>query len=204
MDLSHPLDELLGANRGRILHRLAVVSEELTGRRVAELSGVPVVSAARVLADLERIGLVTTKSIGSARAYRLNRAHVLWAPIEAVLAAPARIEQIAAEAVRDRVGSRATLATFGSFARGEAGAASDIDLLIVWDETVSAEDRSSVLDAVNERVAQATGSRVEIVELDESTVQTMVRKGDPLVESWRRDARTLTGPDVKMRLSRTR
>jgi hypothetical protein len=36
------------------LHRLAVVSDELTGRRIADLAGVPVTSTARVLAELER------------------------------------------------------------------------------------------------------------------------------------------------------
>lgn len=202
MDLSHPVEELFGANSGRLLHRLAIVAEDLSGRRLAELAGVPVASAARVLAELESIGLVTTRNVGSARLYRVNRAHVLWDPIEAIMAAPARIEQLAAESVIAHVGDRASLATFGSFARGDAGPHSDLDLLIVWDESVTDDEREATVDAVHREVAVATGNRVEIVEIDGEDLRRMASVKDPLIDSWRREARTLTGLEVKRRLER--
>lgn len=202
MDLSHPVEELFGVNSGRILHRLAIVAEDLSGRRLAELAGVPVASAARVLAELESIGLVTARNVGRARLYRVNRAHVLWGPIEAIMAAPARIEQLAAESVVAHVGDRATLATFGSFARGDAGPLSDLDLLIVWDESVTDEEREETLDAVHQQIGVATGNRVEIVEIDDEDLRRMASVKDPLIDSWRREARTLTGLEFKRRLER--
>lgn len=200
MDLSHPAEQLLGVNSGRILRRLAIVAEDLSGRRIAQLAGVPVASASRVLAELESIGLVTTRDVGSARLYRLNRGHVLWDPIEAIMASPARIEQLAAELLIAHVGGRASLATFGSFARGDAGPDSDLDLLIVWDESVTEEERATTLDAVTSGVASATGNRVEIVEIDDGDLRRMAARRDPLVDSWRREARTLTGIEIKKRL----
>lgn len=202
MDLSHTAEQLLGANVGGILRRMSIVGEDLTGRRLAQLSGVPVASAARALAELEKIGLVTSRSAGSARLYALNRAHVLWDPIERILAAPVRVEQLAAESVTAHVGDRATVATFGSFARGDSGPDSDIDLLIVWDDAVSVEDRDSALDALNRDLAQATGNRVEVIAIEDDDLRRMASARDPLLESWAREARTLTGVEVKTRLKR--
>lgn len=200
MDLSHPLDDLLGANTARVLQRLSILNTELTGRRVADLSGVPVASAARVLAELERIGLVSSRSVGSARLYKLNRDHILWSPIQQIIDSPARIEKIAAEVASIRVHGRASVATFGSFARNQAGTSSDVDLLVVWDAAVTPEERSNVLDALNEEISLATGNRVEVVELEDDDLRRMARRGDPLIESWRRDARTVAGPDIQTRL----
>jgi len=202
MQLSRPAEQLLGENTGRVLHRLAMVSDELTGRRIADLAGVPVTSASRVLAELEDTGLVHSRAVGPSRLYRLNRRHVLWDPIEAILAAPARVEQVAKDAVRGIVGDRATLAMFGSFARGDAGASSDVDLLLVWDDHMTADEVDAVLDALNTDVWQATGNRVEVVALHTDELAQLVHSDDPLVESWRREARTLTGMELTTRLAK--
>jgi len=201
MHLSRPAERLFGENAGRVLHRLAVVSDELTGRRIADLAGVPVTSTARVLAELEETGLVHSRAVGPSRLYRLNRQHVLWGPIEAILAAPARVEQVAMDAVRGIVGDRATLAVFGSFARGDAGASSDIDLLLVWDDRVTSDEVDAVLEALNTDLWLATGNRVEVVSLHTDELARLVHSDDPLVESWRRDARTLTGMELTARLA---
>jgi predicted nucleotidyltransferase len=201
MDLSHPAEQLLGENVGRVLHRLSIMSDELTGRRLADLSGVPVSSAARVLADLEGIGLVVARSVGASRIYRLNRSHVLWSPIEAILTAPARIEQVAIDAVRRVVGERATLAAYGSFARGDSGPASDIDLLLVWNDGVTADEKTATVDALNAEVALATGNRVDLIALDQEDFTRLVSHDEPLAESWRREARTLTGIELNTRMT---
>ena len=200
MDLSRPLENLLGESLARVLRRLAVVSGGLSGRRVAELAKVPVATASRVLSDLVEVGLVDGTDVGRSRLYRLNRDHVLWAPLEQMLAVPARIEQTAAESVREVVGHRATVALYGSFARGEAGRHSDVDIVIVWDDSVTDAERVVALDAINGQVAAATGNRVEVVELTDVDLRRMVKADDPLVDSWRRDARTVTGLDLKRRL----
>jgi predicted nucleotidyltransferase len=202
MHLSRPAEQLFGENTGRVLHRLAVVSDELTGRRIADLAGVPVTSTARVLAELEETGLVHSRAVGPSRLYRLNRRHVLWDPIESILAAPARVEKVAMDAVLGIVGDRATLAVFGSFARGDAGASSDIDLLLVWDDHVTSDEVDAVLEALNTDLWLATGSRVEVVSLHTDELARLVHSGDPLVESWRRDARTLTGMELTARLAK--
>ncbi|WP_056732233.1 nucleotidyltransferase domain-containing protein [Agromyces sp. Soil535] len=197
MDLSHPAADLLGESQARILHRLAVVSDGLTGRRIGELAGVPVSTTQRILADLERIGLVTARTAGAARVYTLNRRHVLWDPVERMFAAPARIEQIISESASEIVGDRASVALYGSAARGEADRESDADIVIVWKDDIDSTDREAVLATMSERVAEATGNRVEIVDLTRDDLRRLTNAKDPLVESWKVDAKTVVGLDLK-------
>jgi predicted nucleotidyltransferase len=202
MQLSRPAEQLFGENAGRVLHRLSIMSDELTGRRIAELADVPVSSAARVLAELEDIGLVSSRAVGASRLYHLNRRHVLWDPIESILASPARVEQVAIDAVRRVVGDRATLTSFGSFARGDAGPTSDIDLLIIWDDDVTVDEMDAALEVVNSEVALATGNRVDVIALRSDGFERLVKSQDPLIESWRREGHTLTGLELKTRIAK--
>lgn len=197
MDLSHPAASLLGEAPSRILHRLALVSTGLTGRRLGALSGVAPSTAQRVLSDLERIGLIDATDAGRSRLYTLNRSHVLWKPVEDLLAAPARVEQLIGEAAEEIAGDRTTVALYGSFARGEAGPDSDVDILVIWDDRVDASDRSRLIDELTDRVHEATGNRVEIVDVTRSQLTSMSADADPLVGSWSTDAKTISGPDAR-------
>lgn len=197
MDLSHPAADLLGQSPARILLRLSLVNDGLTGRRISELSGVPASTTQRVLNELESIGLVDARDVGRSRLYSLNRRHVLWDPVERMFSAPARVEQIIGETVRTIVGDRASVSLYGSAARGEAGRDSDADIVIIWSDDADATDREAVLAALGERVAESTGNRVELVDLTRDDVRRLAAAGDPLVDSWKIDAKTIVGPDLK-------
>ena len=123
MDLSHPEYAVLGENRARILYRLAVLAEPTSGRRIHHLSGVASLrTTQRILGELVDVGLVDVQAVGAANAYTLNRAHVLWSPIEQILAVPAatesKIAEIVSAAVRDHA---VATAIYGSYARGKLG-----------------------------------------------------------------------------------
>lgn len=128
INLSRPLQNFLGHNTAQVGHRLAMVSGDLTGRQIAPLAEVPVVSAPRVFAGLAEIGLVHARDIGQARLYRLNREHVIWTALEAMMATPAIIEERVRSISLEKAPSETTVAIFGSFARGDAGLSSDITL----------------------------------------------------------------------------
>ncbi|WP_170133037.1 nucleotidyltransferase domain-containing protein [Arthrobacter livingstonensis] len=198
MDLSHPAYDLFGRNATRILQRLALVKDGLTGRRISELSDVPLGSTQRALAHLERTGLVVAQPAGRAIIYSLSRGHVLWPVVAAALNAPLQLERLIAEIVHRHAGNSATVAVYGSFARGEAGPDSDLDVLIVWEPGISTDDQAALLDELNDQLENATGNRVEIVDLSLSDLHRLVAANDPLIESWKREAKTLSvGPDIK-------
>ncbi len=203
MNLSRPLEDLLGVARGRIIRRLSMVSVGLSGRQLASLAEVPVASASRALADLAETGLVGTQDVGRSRLYQLNRLHVLWKPLEALLAAPATIEQHIAAIARE-TDENATVAVFGSFARGQASGTSDIDIVIVNVAGAAEDERFALVDAFYKRIRVMTGNRVDMVNIDDDDLVRLVAAEDPLVHSWLEDARTLSGPDLVDRIRRAR
>lgn len=194
MDLSHPAVDLFGENEARIFHRLAVLAEGGTGRRIHELSGVKALRTTQsILERLARIGLVDVRPVGPANQYTLNRGHLLWAPIELVLATPARLESdIVAIMSQTFTGNMAGAALYGSFARGDAGPDSDVDILLVWAADAPATGRAELIDQAGERIRRLTGNPVQILPVTETELGTLVDAGDPLVESLRADARPLT------------
>ena len=197
MDLSHPAADLLGAGPARILQRLGDVSGGLTGRRIAELAGVPTSTSQRILTELENVGLVEAREAGAARLYTVNRDHVLWDPVQRMFAAPSRIEQIIRESAAEIVGDEASVSLFGSTSRGQAGRTSDVDIVVVWGDEIEQSDRETVLASMGERVSNATGNRAEIIDLTRAQLRDLAEHDDPLIDSWRTEAKTVVGSDLK-------
>ena len=147
MDLSRPYSAVAPTLDLDVLTVLAGTTGELTGRDVARLArrgsqrGVQ-----RVLDRLVQHGLVSTRTAGRARMYRLNRDHLAAPAVE--LVADMRGELIAR--LRELIRAwrippeRAFL--FGSAARGDGDTESDIDILLVRPSSqVLVTDRAPVL-----------------------------------------------------------
>ncbi|WP_430646731.1 nucleotidyltransferase domain-containing protein [Agromyces sp. GXS1127] len=198
MDLSHPEYVILGENRARILRRLAVLAEPASGRRIHELSGVRALrSTQRILDELVTLGLVDMQKVGPANAYTLNRGHVLWNLIEAILASRAVVTSAVEEAVREAAADIvASAAIYGSMARGEAGPESDVDVLVVWEDETAVDQRDAVLEALEERLRRLTGNRVQALAVTRAELARLVEHDDPLVASIRRDGRTVMGVEI--------
>lgn len=202
MDLSSPGSDLLGPNETAVLRVLAHHGHPLTGRDVARLAETSPSSTRRALLRLERVGLVRSRESSHARLVELQRDHVLWEPVRAILTAPKRVREAIAEMVATRLGQGTTAAVFGSVARGDSDGDSDVDLALVVADDVTAEERDSVVDDLTRLVESRTGNPAQVLVLTRSALARMVEAGDPLVRSWSDDAVTLTGPRLKDLLSR--
>jgi predicted nucleotidyltransferase len=199
VDLSHPEYVILGENRARILQRLAVLAEPASGRRIHELSGARALrTTQRILDELVALGLVDMQKVGPANAYTLNRGHVLWDPIEKVLATRAVVASAVEEAVREvTAGVVVSAAIYGSMARGEAGPESDVDVLVVWEDATAVDQRDAALESLDERVRRLTGNRVQVLAVTGAELARLVEHDDPLVVSIRRDGQTVTGVEIR-------
>ena len=143
MDLAQPLSTLIPTLDAETLTVLARTEQPLTGRRIAALARRGTHPAIqKVLDRLAAQGLVDVQPAGSARLYRLNRDHLLAAPVLAAVAA----RETLLNRLRDAISScevpclHASL--FGSLARGEAGPDSDIDVLVLRPATVAEDDET--------------------------------------------------------------
>jgi predicted nucleotidyltransferase len=84
---------------------------------------------------------------------------------------------------------------FGSAARGEGTADSDIDLLIVRPSATNGDDQSwrRQSDDLSERVSAWSGNDCQILEYSSAELSALVKADDPLVEELRREAIVIAG-----------
>lgn len=115
--------------------------------------------------------------------------------------APAIIERHIGEIAGESASAGVTVAVFGSFARGEAGTKSDIDIVIVSRDDAHQDRRFELVDALRERIQRLTGNGIDVIDILDEDLARLVRADDALVESWLRDARTVSGPDLTTRIS---
>jgi predicted nucleotidyltransferase len=196
MDLSRPLAVVTPTLDAAVLHALAATTAWASGARVHRLAAAGSVDGVRrVLGRLVDQGIVLVDDHPAARLYLLNRDHVA---ADAILALT-RLRTEIIERVSHEVShwSRAPMhaSLFGSFARGEATAASDIDVLVVIGPSSAADEdeRADRLDRLAANIFRWTGNRGQIVEVTCDSLSAMVTASDPLVASWRADSVHLMG-----------
>ena len=204
--MSRPLAVVTPTLDAAVLQALASTTGWASGAQVHRLGGAGSPDGVRkVLARLVRQGLVLASEHRHATLYSLNRDHVAAAAVVSLtLLRGAVVDRIVA-AISAAPVPVLHASLFGSFARGEATADSDIDILVVVDVPgqVPDDERVSFLDGLARDVRRWTGNRAQIVDLTVPVLAEMASAGDPLVNSWRADHVHLTGirlPDLLRRL----
>jgi predicted nucleotidyltransferase len=140
VDYTRSVEELIPGVQGLVLGVLSRTEMEMTIRTVANLAGASPQQTSVIVAHLVDLGIVARREAGSSALVRLEREN----EAARLLLALARLSESAlvhlAEVARDIKPSPASLTVFGSFARGEAVASSDLDVLAVRPEGVAAGD----------------------------------------------------------------
>lgn len=184
MDFGEPFGGLMPGARGGVLAVLLRTGAPLTGRRIHSLVGEHSLGAVQqALRDFERIGLITTETIGRAGVHRINTNHEAISPLRS-LASP--LEMLASVAGETATGVDAVI-VFGSVARGEAHADSDIDLAVV--APAAWKGRAALQQAVHERI----GNRCDVLHLTRSDLTRSPQDREPVVAEILRDGVTLVG-----------
>ena len=137
-------DLLFGQTRGRVLALLyGGPTETFFVRQIARQVETSVGTVQRELVLLADAGLIKRSEVGSQVFYQANREHPEFPELRALLAKTTGVFQMLRAALAP-LSSRIDLAfVYGSVARGEEKAASDVDLMVVG--SVSLDE---VLDAV--------------------------------------------------------
>lgn len=203
MELSNLGADLIGTHEAAILRVLARTTSLSSGRQVERLTGLNSHSGTqRALLRLEKIGLVTAIPNLATIAYQLNRDHILWPPFEQILSSRPRIDEAIVNAVTSTltpaVAASVTVAVFGSYARGDARADSDIDVLVVFPDDLEFDSREEVGWELHEKVGRLVGNPIQVFDVQRHDLARMIAASDPLVDSWRRDARYLAGPRLEL------
>lgn len=171
--------------RGAVLAVMLRTGAPLTGRRVhalvADRHSLGAVQHA--LRDLEHLGLITTETFGRAGVHHINQSHATIAPLRA-LASP--IEMLTT-VVREAAQEVEAVIVFGSVARGEAHARSDIDLAVIAPATW--DGRADLQQQAQERL----GNECDVLHLTREQFQLAPQDGEPVVAEVLRDGIALLG-----------
>jgi len=198
MDLSRPLAAVVPSLDGPVLQAVASTMAPLTGRQVHRIAGVGSEAGVRkVLARLVGQGLVRVTEAGPSLLYTANRDHLAWPAVETLTSIRRRLLGQLVELIAGWDPAPRHLSLFGSAARGDGGVDSDIDLLLLRPDAVAedCEPWAGQVDRLRERVQAWTGNHCQVFQLDTARLAQHVAAGDPLIDTWRRDAVTVTGDD---------
>jgi len=203
VEFRQPVQAIIPGAQGRILAVLSQTSAELNLRTVARLSAVSVAQASRVMPVLVELGLVTRRESPPSALFRFVPDHVAARAVIALVDSRSTVlEELKASATHLAL-APVSIIVFGSFARGEADRASDLDFLVVRPVAV-VEDDPQWRSAVDEWVAgvrRLTGNRVELLEVGLDEVRIKLRSTKRLWSEIRRDGIVVHGRTIQDLLS---
>lgn len=201
MDLTQPIRSVIPGVRGEVLAVLARTDRPLTGRGVAELtdgraSPKGVSLALRSLADA---GVVLVEDHPPAKLYRLNRDHLAACAISELASLRTRLLDLMREHLAGWNPAPAQALLFGSAARGDGNADSDIDVLVVARDTTDLEDPAwaEQVEAFSTFVRAASGNACSVVEYTSPEFDLLLDSGERLARDLRRDAIPLVGRSAR-------
>jgi len=204
MNVSKPLTAISPGVDADVLVVLAGSTKPRSGRELARHSGRSNTGVQHVLDRLVDHGLVNRAEVGRTYLYSLNRDHLLAPVVEQMV--DVRAELI--RRLRDATGGWAIPAVhaslFGSAARGDGDARSDIDLLIVRPADVDPEvaEWRGQIDDLADLVRRWTGNHAGIAEIGEGELSRLRKDRPPVVEEVREDAVDLAGEPTRKLLAR--
>lgn len=182
MDFTRPVQAVIPGVPGRMLAVLAETTAELNLRTIARLSGVSLAQASRVLPALVDLGLIERREAPPSALFRFVPEHIAARAITALT----RVRQTTLDELACTAATLApppiSVIVFGSFARGDADAESDLDVIMVRSGDVDEDDAlwRSAAETWRQNAQRLTGNRVEVIEVDEHEVRRLLHNGQPL------------------------
>jgi predicted nucleotidyltransferase len=128
---------LLGQTRGRILSTLYSAQDEaFFVRQIARSVKISVGTVQRELTTLSDAGLILRAQTGNQVFYRANRNHSVFAELQALLAKTVGVFHQLSDVLTPLAKGIQFAFVYGSFARGDEHAKSDIDLMVIGSVTL--------------------------------------------------------------------
>jgi len=198
MDFVHPVEAVIPGVQGRVLAVLVETSAELNVRTIARLAGVSAAQVSRILPGLVDLGIVDRREVPPSSQFRLVRSNVAArVVIDLARSRDAVIETIGAQAANCAIPPMSVI-VFGSFARGEAGRDSDLDVIIVRPDDIDLEDEGWIDGIETWRVTSSAiaGNPVEVLEFGRSEIRRRLGSDGQLWHDVRREGIVVHGLDL--------
>lgn len=198
--LDSPLDNILGQySKVKILRFLIKSQAQLNGREIAKNVGLSHVKAHTALKDLTKDGIVSMRSVGSSLVYWLNEEHFLVKEI--IRPAFEKEKDIFGHIVRlilkeMKPPRPLSVILFGSFAKGNASADSDIDVLIVYPHQKNKLLLARELSEADKKITLLFGNRLASVPFSIYEFQNKLKKKGAFINEIIRTGKVIYGKSI--------
>lgn len=199
MRFHHVLDEILGRRSCVQLLRFLVRSGgQHSGRDLARLVVLDHKTCHAALRSLAEHGVVSARRIGTASVYALNEDHPVVTDIlrPAFEKEEALIDRYVLEARKLSGTPSESFILFGSVARGQEVALSDVDILVVTRDGESRDKAEEALASVASALAARYGSVPQFIVEDRRTFRNKVVHGQFLHNEIVRTGRVIAGKSI--------
>lgn len=190
------IESLLGTgSRIAVLRVLRGVTVPLNASQIAARTGLTRPAIASALWEFAAVGIVSRSSAGRANVHVLERDNVYVARlIEPLFAAEERIPDLLLEAVRDAFAELAeSVILFGSYARGDQDATSDVDVILVATDALAKDALGRAADDYAPAFRRRFGADLSALVYDMAEAAALSETAPPLAASLQRDAVVVSG-----------
>lgn len=186
MDVSLPITAVVPSLDGPVLAGLAATTTPMKLADVHARAGQGSKSGVRsVLLRMVNEGLVLEVPGG----YLLNRDHVAAPAVELLATLHGELTTRITSAVEEWPTPTSLVGIFGSTARRDGDANSDIDVLVVSDDP----DLADRVDELAEQIRRWTGNRAHVIGRTPKEIMRLRRARDPILSEWFQDLVVVVG-----------
>lgn len=197
MDYRQPVEALIPGAQGRILGVLARSGAPLNLRTLARLAGISPGQASRVLPRLVELGAVRRTEVPPSALFELPKHNFAADLVRALSDAPGALLQEMRKTTARLRPAPASVVLFGSAATGEAGADSDIDLLVVRPAGDTDDDAwTPAIMKWTAHIREFSGNPVNVLEENEEDIPRLLRSRRSLWDSIRSQGVLLSGKSL--------
>ena len=198
MDFRQPVEAVIPGAQGKLLAVFAETTAGLSVRTAARLSGVSLAQTSRILPELATLGILDRTEIPPSTVYQLVEENAASRAIRSLARSRDRVLSELGELAKLMVIPPVSIIVFGSFARGEAGRESDVDIVMVRGSCIDASSEwSEGLDEWRRSARRLTGNEVEVMEVDEFDVSLRLRSRRPVWQDIRREGIVVFGKTLQ-------
>ena len=199
MDVAEPIRSVIPTLEGQVIEVLSQVITPLAGREVWRLTrNGSEAGTRRALYRLTEQGVVQAEPRGGAIFYLLNRDHLAYPAIEILVGLRGRLLDELAALFAEWTVPPLHASLFGSAARRDGDAQSDIDILLIrpGETDEDSEPWASQVDEMRERVTRWTGNRCQPYQVGPEDLAAHVRADASIIHEWITDSITLFGARI--------
>ena len=175
------------------------IRRPVTGRELAVRVGASQEGVRVIVRELESQGIVRITAAGRSRLIELNREHLVYPLVNALSSLkPQLYERMRQHCGRWSRPKPVAVIVFGSLARGDASATSDIDLLVVRPAAVRADNDKWVgnVSDLMAKVTSWTGNHCEVLEYSVTQLRRMAKSQKRLYTSIDADGVVVFGQSL--------